>query len=316
MLQKHHRNHYHPTDAQRADVIRRAKAGEKSYQIAAALKIGLRSFERHYTAEMKAAGRKTGPPIGTTFKEPTDLNSIAGKRAIRDGKPIRLPLPGTPEATAAIKALAVAQAAASARAVGLHAIAKAATEPLSPYNNSKPVNEDAFELFQDEPAPPDDDETPNYEDELADASLSIRPEKSGTIQRFIPNDPQRRLVIALVSNGLTQKQISVVLDTSVETLRHHFAPQLGEGFTRIYAAISGNLVRKALGGDKTCIIFWLKARAGWRETTRNEVTGGDGNPLDLRAVSTKDLIAAIAATERISGPAGSLAGDDEEESIN
>ena len=41
-----------------------------------------------------------------------------------------------------------------------------------------------------------------------------------------------------------------------------------------------NLYRKAMSGDNTCMLFWLKCRANWREVSRFEHTGADGQPFD------------------------------------
>jgi hypothetical protein len=36
------------------------------------------------------------------------------------------------------------------------------------------------------------------------------------------------------------------------------------------------------GGNVTAMIFWLKARAGWRETTKLEHAGAPGEPIEIR----------------------------------
>jgi hypothetical protein len=43
--------------------------------------------------------------------------------------------------------------------------------------------------------------------------------------------------------------------------------------------VARSLYAQAIGGNTTAQIFWLKTRAGWRETAAFEVTGSNGRPL-------------------------------------
>lgn len=293
---------YVPTAAERKQVVELLKKGERTETIAAMLRLSLRTFVSNFGAEMKQAERHGGPSPNPYVAAAMQAEKV--KKAAKQGLPPPPP-PRTPVKPPAAKPAAPPPAAPPAAPSTLP------TE-LPPWSAATLSDEQADPDEIDDP----DDVPADPESELAAEIAALRPEKGGTIGKFVANDAQRRLVIALTANGLTHQQIAAVLDTSVETLERHFVPELSHGFTRIYAAISGNLVRKALGGDRTCIIFWLKAKAGWRETTRNEVTGADGNPLDLREVSTKDLLAAIAATERASSETGPFAGDEAEDRLN
>lgn len=48
--------------------------------------------------------------------------------------------------------------------------------------------------------------------------------------------------------------------------------------------VAQGLVQKALAGDTTSAIFFLKTQARWRETERHEITGADGGPLELSRI--------------------------------
>jgi len=48
--------------------------------------------------------------------------------------------------------------------------------------------------------------------------------------------------------------------------------------------IASNLITKAREGDMTAIIFFLKTRAGWRETQKFELTGEEGGPIITEVV--------------------------------
>jgi hypothetical protein len=53
------------------------------------------------------------------------------------------------------------------------------------------------------------------------------------------------------------------------------------------AKVAENLYRKATGEGREAVIaaiFWLKARAGWRETHSHEVSGKDSGPIVVELV--------------------------------
>jgi hypothetical protein len=59
--------------------------------------------------------------------------------------------------------------------------------------------------------------------------------------------------------------------------------------------------RKATGDGReavTAAIFWLKTRAGWKDTTAHEISGKDGGPVEIEEVSDRRLAMAILALLR------------------
>lgn len=62
-----------------------------------------------------------------------------------------------------------------------------------------------------------------------------------------------------------------------KTLRKHYRQELDFGHTKANARVAEFLYRKATTEGSqavTAAIFWLKTRAGWRETTVQEHAGG------------------------------------------
>ena len=102
---------------------------------------------------------------------------------------------------------------------------------------------------------------------------------------FTPTAEQRNQVEVLAGFGLPQAQIAVLLGCDPKTLRKHFAQELEVGDAKATAKIAQTLFNKALSGDTASLIFWMKARAGWRERVVQEHTGpdGEGSP-SLRVV--------------------------------
>lgn len=49
------------------------------------------------------------------------------------------------------------------------------------------------------------------------------------------------------------------------------------GKAKAVSSVAGGLLRKALRGDTTCMIFYLKTRAAWRETQNHNHSSEDGS---------------------------------------
>ncbi len=95
---------------------------------------------------------------------------------------------------------------------------------------------------------------------------------------FAPNDKQRGQVEAMHVCGCPEKDIAVALNISEPLLRKHFRAELDVSLTKLKVEISNWLVNSILGktgngiltderARATLGIFWLKTRAGWKETT-------------------------------------------------
>ena len=112
---------------------------------------------------------------------------------------------------------------------------------------------------------------------------------------YEPTDDQRQFVAQMVGAGVTRAQAAKVLGIAPNSLRKHFAEELAIGDARtITDAYNGLIVNATTptdlhpGGHPASQMFILKCRGGWREVTRLEHTGKDGQPID-HAHSFKDL---------------------------
>jgi len=103
--------------------------------------------------------------------------------------------------------------------------------------------------------------------------------------------PERRNQVEVLAGfGLPQHQIAVLLGCDPKTLRKHFETELAVGDAKATAKVAQTLYNKAVAGDTASLIFWMKARAGWRERTVQEHTGPDGKEpvsIQVRFVSPK-----------------------------
>jgi len=94
-----------------------------------------------------------------------------------------------------------------------------------------------------------------------------------------PSDAQRAEATAYAMVGVPHHDISILLGLTTKTLLKHYRRELDLGKARANAQIGGKLFKKASGGDTACMIFWMKAQAGWREVQVHALTDPDGKAL-------------------------------------
>lgn len=85
----------------------------------------------------------------------------------------------------------------------------------------------------------------------------------------------------LAALGVTYEDIASRLKISSDTLVKYYKEVLDDARIDANASIAGTLFSQAKRGNMTAAIFWLKTRAGWKETQVNEFGGIDGKPIPL-----------------------------------
>ena len=63
------------------------------------------------------------------------------------------------------------------------------------------------------------------------------------------------------------------VEISADTLTKYYRKELDDGRIDANAAIARSLFDTARSGNLTAQMFWLKTRAGWKETDRKEIDG-------------------------------------------
>ena len=97
---------------------------------------------------------------------------------------------------------------------------------------------------------------------------SEKPKKKMGRPPFEPTDYQRKQVTTMAGYGMTHEQIAKVIGVSAPTVSKHFETELEEGLAKATFNITQSLYKQAMNADKpniTAMIFWLKAKAGWRD---------------------------------------------------
>jgi hypothetical protein len=83
---------------------------------------------------------------------------------------------------------------------------------------------------------------------------------------YYPTDEQRRMVKAMAGYGVPHEGIAVMLDIDAKTLRRHYRQELDRGSVEATAKVAQSLFQMAtVDKNVAAAIFWMKARAGWRE---------------------------------------------------
>lgn len=85
-------------------------------------------------------------------------------------------------------------------------------------------------------------------------------------QKHTPTAETRRLVESLSACGVRFADIAGKIDITDDCLRKHYKKELDNGRVDANAAVAQTLFNAAKEGNITAAIFWLKTRAGWRET--------------------------------------------------
>ena len=102
-----------------------------------------------------------------------------------------------------------------------------------------------------------------------------------------PSSATRRMVEHHAAIGTLHQQIAKILGLPLNTLKKHYREELDLGLARANAVVSGTLFAEAKKGNITAAIFWLKTRAGWRETAKVEHSGGTS--IEVRQLDTTRL---------------------------
>lgn len=88
-------------------------------------------------------------------------------------------------------------------------------------------------------------------------------------------EANQKLVKALAGVGLTQDQIAVKLDISVDTLAAKYRRELDLGKADAIATIANSLFQKAKNGDNASMFFYLKTQGRWKENHDNTNLNGE-----------------------------------------
>lgn len=113
---------------------------------------------------------------------------------------------------------------------------------------------------------------------------------------FEPTSEQRLTVQIMSACGMPQEQIAIHIGVDAKTLRKALRAELKNGSETANGLVAQSLFKKATGSGNqsvTAAIFWLKTKAGWKDTQAFELTGKDGGPVEYAGVTSRELAEAV-----------------------
>jgi len=109
-------------------------------------------------------------------------------------------------------------------------------------------------------------------------------------RKFSRDLAQSAKVKNLAAMGIRPGLIAKRLGISLSQLEQNFGRELETAALELKAFVGATLFRKAISGEVTAQIFWLKTRAGWSETVRREISGPQGAPIAVTVANTSVLV--------------------------
>ncbi|MBP7722466.1 MAG: hypothetical protein KA155_08005 [Alphaproteobacteria bacterium] len=103
--------------------------------------------------------------------------------------------------------------------------------------------------------------------------------------KYKPTTEKRHMVQVLSAAGTPKRTIARALKIGQDTLSKYYAEDLENGLELANARVVNRLFQLIMQGSTPATIFWLKARAGWKEGQVIEVKNKQGSEINVAALS-------------------------------
>lgn len=103
-------------------------------------------------------------------------------------------------------------------------------------------------------------------------------------KEHLATEERQNTVTMHIRIGTPQEIVAKVLGIDVKTLRKHYRRELDLAGYEANAEIGGALFTKAKNGDTAAMIFWMKTKAGFKETSAIDHSSTDGSMTPKAAV--------------------------------
>lgn len=107
---------------------------------------------------------------------------------------------------------------------------------------------------------------------------------------FEPGSEQAEQVEKMTALGMSPRDIAAILRIEPKLLTKYYKYELETASERINQQVAKVALQQALGGaNPQATQFWLKTRAGWKETKVTELVGAGGGPIQFSEVKQRML---------------------------
>jgi hypothetical protein len=105
---------------------------------------------------------------------------------------------------------------------------------------------------------------------------------------FEPGPEQAQQVEQMAALGMSAREIGAVLRIETKLLEKFYGYEIETSSARINNAVAKIALQMALSGALPEMTkFWLKTRAGWKETKEVQMTGAGGGPIQFSEVKQR-----------------------------
>jgi len=91
------------------------------------------------------------------------------------------------------------------------------------------------------------------------------------------------VVSMMAAIGTSQENIARCVGggIDVKTLTKYYRDEIDTAWIKANVKVGGAMYNKAVSGDVGAQKYWMGCRAGWKETSVNELVGKDGKEINL-----------------------------------
>lgn len=111
-------------------------------------------------------------------------------------------------------------------------------------------------------------------------------QKSGSGRPYLISAGDRELVRKLGAHGIPHTTIAKIVGVSPPLIYKYFSDEIEAAAGEANYQVAANLFARATSDTReavTAAIFWLKSRAGWKDSPATvELTGPGGGPVETR----------------------------------
>ena len=162
-----------------------------------------------------------------------------------------------------------------------------------PKNQQSPADEPSFSLPERFVEPYFSAAVPSWASNIS-AELINEANVKGS-PGFDPGPDQAQQVEQMSALGMSTTDIAAVLRIEPKLLEKYYKYELDTSSSRINNQVAKIALQMALSGASADMTkFWLKTRAGWKETKEVQMTGQGGGPIQFQEVKRRmiDMIEA------------------------